>query len=228
MIRAVLFDLDDTLYDERHYYASAFAVIARELAARGAGAREELQSYLLALHGESRDRVFDRAAAQRNFPAAWVPELVALCRAHQPSLVLPEPTRRVLAALPRQYRVGCVTDGWAGVQRAKLASLGLRPLLDAVVIADDLGRAYWKPHPRPLLICCAMLQVRPQEAVFVGDHPERDVRGARRAGLRCIRLRAPGRYFAAYESPWTADAEIHEIAEVAGALAALEAGRLCA
>jgi putative hydrolase of the HAD superfamily len=228
MIQAVLFDLDDTLYPESDYFAGALGEIARVLEARGVGEREELQTYLLSLHRQDRDRVFDRAARQRRFPSAWVGELVARCRAHRPSLRLPEQSRRLLMHLRKQYRIGCVTDGWAAVQRGKIAALGLEPLVDALVVTDELGRPFWKPHPRPLLVCCAMLHTSPREAVFVGDHPDRDMLAARRAGLRCVRLRRPDGYFANHESRWTADATIGDLAMLEEALARLDTRRMSA
>jgi putative hydrolase of the HAD superfamily len=56
----------------------------------------------------------------------------------------------VLPRLRRIYGVGCVTNGRAVVQRNKLRGLQAGDLFDAVVVADELGREYWKPHPLPL------------------------------------------------------------------------------
>ena len=61
---------------------------------------------------------------------------------------------------------------------------------------DELGRDYWKPDPRSFQICCQRLEVTPAESVFVGDYPARDMRGARTAGLRSIRMTHPSGYFA--------------------------------
>lgn len=221
MIRTVLFDLDDTLYPEGEYYRSGFAVVAACLEERGVGPAEANRALFEQLHfGEGRERVFDKAAARLEFPAAWIPELVRAFHDHRPRLQLPQESAEVLAQLRGRYRLGIVTDGHAAVQRRKLEALELADRVDAIVITDDLGREYWKPHPLPFWNCCQRLESPPDEAVFVGDHPERDIQGARRAGLRAIRLRRPDSYFAslATSEAYPADREIRQLAELPGLL----------
>jgi putative hydrolase of the HAD superfamily len=65
-----------------------------------------------------------------------------------------------------------------------LTALGLREDLDDVMLAGELGVA--KPDPRAFALALARLGVLASGAVSVGDHPERDVEAARRAGLRAI------------------------------------------
>jgi putative hydrolase of the HAD superfamily len=201
MLRGVIFDLDDTLYEERQFVRGGFAEVARELERRGAGPADEAQRWLEHYHfAESRAGVFQKLAHRLGFPEAWIPELVALFRAHRPQLALAADAVEVLPRLRRRYRLGCVTDGWADVQRRKVAALGIEPYLDALVVADELGRDFWKPHARPFRECCALLGVEPAEALVVGDNPERDVAGARAAGLRSARIRRDGCYFAGAET----------------------------
>jgi putative hydrolase of the HAD superfamily len=206
MIRAVLFDLDDTLYPEAEFYRSGFAVAAEELQRRGCGPAAAIRAVLEAIHfQQSRQGVFDAAAARLGFPAAWVPQLIALFHEHSPRIDLPAESARMLARLRPRYRLGIVTDGHAEVQRKKIRALGVASLVDAVVVADDLGREHWKPDPLAFLACCRALNVDPGQSVFVGDNPQRDMLGARRAGIRGIRLRQG--FFrdhddAAWETPW--------------------------
>jgi putative hydrolase of the HAD superfamily len=225
MIRAILFDLDDTLYVERDFILGGFAAVAAHVAGRGFGPPARVQALLEEIHlGEGRDRVFDKAAARLGFPEHWVPDLVHVFRSHAPVIAPAADVTPTLARLRARYKLGCVTDGWLDVQKRKLAALGLAPLLDAVVIADEHGRAYWKPHPLPFLNCCRLLGIQPGEAVFVGDNPERDIRGARGVGMACIRLRRDRGYFGAPPPPSDApDAEITGLAELETVLTALEA-----
>jgi putative hydrolase of the HAD superfamily len=97
----------------------------------------------------------------------------------------------VPAALERlraRYRIGLVTDGDPGIQRAKLRALGLGDAFDVVVLSDELGRGYRKPHPAPFTAALFALGVAPREALFVGDRPDKDVAGAAAAGMACIRV----------------------------------------
>ena len=197
MIRAVLFDLDDTLYPEASYVRSGFRAVGAELAARGVGEAEASGDVFASIHfGEGRDRVFNKAAERLGFPAEWVGDLVGVYRNHRPrGLELFEDARRVLDALRGSYALGIVTDGWLVTQSAKRDALGVAELVDCVFLTDTLGRAMWKPHPEPFRRCLAALGVSASEAVFVGDNPERDVEGALNAGLRPVWLRRDEAYF---------------------------------
>ncbi len=198
MIRAVLFDLDDTLYAESSYVRSGFAAVGRALEARGHGDGDAATELFCGIHfGEGRDHVFDKAADRLGFPREWVPELVRAYREHRPTgLALFDEVPALLADLRTQYRVGVVTDGWTVIQSNKVAALGLEAHVDHVMLTDSLGRAHWKPHPLPFQRCLAALGVEdPRDAVFVGDNPERDIEGAHNAGLVPLWLRREGAYF---------------------------------
>lgn len=211
MIRAVLFDLDDTLYPEIEFIRGGFRLVAEFLAARGLGSPEETAAIFEDFHWRgNRDRVFQQAAAQVGYPEAWIPELVWVYRRYQPQLVLPEETRRVLHALCGHNRLGVITDGHREVQWRKVRSLGIEQLVDVIVTTDDFGRRRWKPDPQPFLTACRALRVQPPECVFVGDHPIRDIHGAARLGMKTIRIRRGDGYFANSQNqePFLPDAEI--------------------
>jgi FMN phosphatase YigB (HAD superfamily) len=61
-IKAILFDLDDTLYDEVDFYRSGFTAVGAHLEARGIGIRDEIVDLLLRFHVEDdRERVLQAA-----------------------------------------------------------------------------------------------------------------------------------------------------------------------
>ncbi len=222
MIRAVIFDLDDTLYEERQFFRSGFNAVAEFLAKRGIGpASDVVQALEHFHHQEGREQVFQKLAVRMGFPPEWIQEMVSVFRQHRPAIHLCEDARTVLPRLRQRFRLGCVTDGWAAVQRAKLAALGVAPPLDAVDVAADFGRPFWKPHPLPFQKCCVALGVPPEEAVFVGDNPERDLAGARSAGMLAIRMRRAGSYFEfrATGSPAAAIAEVRDLFQLEEVLA---------
>lgn len=201
MLRAILFDLDDTLYEERQFFRSGFLAVAEWLEQRGVGPRIPTAELLEHFHQhDGREDVFQKLAVSLAFPSEWVPELVSVFRAHKPDIQLADDVREVLPRLRRQHKLGCVTDGWASVQRAKLEVLGVDSLLDVVVVADDYGRERWKPHSFPFQKCCELLGAAPADSMFVGDNPDRDILGARNAGLSAVRIRRAGGYFARLDS----------------------------
>ena len=196
MIEAIIFDLDDTLYPEIAYIRSAFATVAEFLADRGIGSRHQILSLLEHIHWEiDRDRVFQHAARRLNFDPAWIPHLIRMVRSHAPKIELPPETRSVLVQLCRHFRLGIVTDGHREVQRRKIAALDLASMMDVIVCTDDLGRPFWKPDPLPFLTACRTLKTDPSRAVFVGDHPRRDIWGAARLGMKTVRIARYDGYF---------------------------------
>jgi len=221
--RALIFDLDDTLYPEAEYSAQAFASAAERLARRGVGSRDELARRLMDLHRqEDRDHVFDRASETIGFPRAWIPELIAAHRATHPTLQLWPGVRDVLGRLRAGWRLAILTDGHAVVQRAKLAALGVEASVDAVVINDELGRQAWKPSPLGVHECLRRLDAAPSAAILIGDNPDRDLRAAQGAGVAGVRVRRPDSYFARVPTPpGLAQAEIEDLQGLEGAIARL-------
>lgn len=189
---AVIFDLDDTLYPERRFALSGHAALARALGERTGMPVGVLFRFLarrFQRHG--REGLLQAFCAAHGLPMADVPEYVDLIRSHTPRLRLPRVTREVLVTLREQgLRLGVLTNGLPGTQRAKVASLGLASYVDAITYAQEHA-----PEGKPSRACFAAvigrLAVAPAQAVFVGDHPEKDIAGAAAAGLGTIWV--PGR-----------------------------------
>jgi putative hydrolase of the HAD superfamily len=89
-----------------------------------------------------------------------------------------------LAALRRAGRRCAVVSNFDGRLPGLLDALGLLAALDAVVVPGSVGAA--KPDPRIFAAALARLGARPDEAVFVGDDHERDLAGARAAGIAAV------------------------------------------
>ena len=79
-------------------------------------------------------------------------------------------------------KIGIVSNGSTAVQEAKIKQLGLSLLVDAVLISEREGIR--KPNPEIFHLALARLGVEGSQAWFVGDNPDDDVAGAVAAGLR--------------------------------------------
>jgi len=103
---------------------------------------------------------------------------------------LSDDTSSTLDALRQRGKLlGMITNGPTVWQQRKIDALGLGGRFDAVLISEAEGVS--KPDPRIFARAVERLGVAPHEAMFVGDHPEIDVAGAKAAGLVAIWKRVP-------------------------------------
>jgi putative hydrolase of the HAD superfamily len=238
--RAVLFDLDDTLFPQSAWLDGAWAAVAAAAvrvagpdsgrhdsgphdaglhdAGRFKAGRFEAALRRVAGRGTAQGGIIDKALAETGLDVPVAP-LVDVFRSHRPERLEPYPgVAHGLARLARTVPLGLVTDGEPGIQRGKVAALGLGPFFRAVVFSDELGRQRRKPDPAPFLAALEMLGVAAGAVVFVGDNPAKDVAGAAALGMTTIRVRT-GEY-AQSEASVPAD---HDVATVADALTLLDA-----
>jgi putative hydrolase of the HAD superfamily len=187
--RAILFDLDDTLYPLRSFVRSGFVACAEFLhRAMGLDPREVLLVLLAASDGPDRGRELQVCAEQFGLTDAIVGTLVDVIRHHDPTLRLPRASREVLAALRGRWRLGVVTNGLPDLQARKAKALGLPRLVDTIVYANALGDGRGKPQPEPFLEAARRLSVSPDRTLFVGDDLRCDMFGAGQVGMRTVQL----------------------------------------
>lgn len=199
--RAVLFDLDDTLYDQAIPFARAVHAVVGPIegatdAALYAASRAH-SGEIFAAYGEGRDPT--QAMYARRMIATLadfdcpVTEDVALqiqrrymARTGNP-IELSAPMRGLLDDLAaRNVRLGVVTNGNGERQRAKARQLGLDRWMPAraIVVSEDVGLA--KPDPAIFALGAQRLDVPAEACVFVGDSIDADVRGAQAAGMAAV------------------------------------------
>ena len=94
--------------------------------------------------------------------------------------------RAALGRLGCRFRLGVVTNGIDRVQRARLAASRLARYFEVVVTSEACGFA--KPDPRILEAALGALELRPREAVYVGDDVAVDGGAARAAGVPFVWL----------------------------------------
>ena len=197
-IDAVLLDLDDTIYPQSAWLSGAWEDIARAASALGADGEALCRAlHAEAAHGSDRGRIIDGALAAIGADDVPVGPLVDVFRRHRPGRLWPYPgAGEALQFLMSRVRVALVTDGDPAVQRGKLRALHLEHAFDAVVLSDELGRSFRKPHPAPLLRAAMALGVDRRACVVIGDRPAKDVAAAAAARMRAVRVRTGeyGRY----------------------------------
>jgi putative hydrolase of the HAD superfamily len=229
-LRAVVFDLDDTLYPEREYVLSGFREVAAWSEAHLDLAEESSYKELEALFLSGlRGNIFDVWLASHSLiEDSLISTLVRVYREHEPAIGPFPEIPSILQGLKAGYRLGLLSDGWLGVQRRKLAALKLSRYFDCIVFSDEWGREAWKPNVHCFNMLLERLAISAAEAVYVGDNPTKDFLGARKAGLDTIWIRRPGLLYTHLE-PATADHKpnisITSILELDSALHQLLEGR---
>jgi len=197
-VRAVLFDLDNTLVDFLRMKRTASDAAARAMVAAGADfafAPRDPGEVLFEEYAEDieGDRVFERFLrthhrATIGLNAHQVDRITAAAvNAYLRAKMLhtePYPgVRRVTLELARRgLRMGVVTDAPRFKAYARLDAAGLVDAFDFVLTLTDHGER--KPSERPFRAALDLLQLPPHQVLMVGDWPERDMVGAKAVGLR--------------------------------------------
>ncbi|WP_210588061.1 HAD family hydrolase [Streptomyces sp. GESEQ-35] len=198
-IRAVVWDVDDTLFD---YTTADRAGMRAHLAVEGLlGGYGSVEQALVrwrevtdrqwarfaagevSFEGQRRDRV--RAFLEEELTDAeadaWFLRYIAHYEAGWALFpdVLP-----VLDALAASHRHAVLSNSSLTVQDRKLRRLGVHDRFEAILCAAELGVS--KPEAGAFHAACEALGLAPQQVAYVGDHPEIDGRGAADAGLLSV------------------------------------------
>ena len=188
-IRAVIFDLWETLIDWDQAAAAAMLAKVRALAGDEFHARWS--------SSQTRYTAPVRTAlAEAGVPAELMDEVCGIRLDYVRRCLVPRPgavdTLRHLSE--RGYRIGLITVCSEDVETLWPES-EFAGLFDAEVFSNAV--ALTKPDPRIYLHCCELLGVEPHEAVFVGDGANDELGGAERVGMKAILIHRPGE-----EPPW--------------------------
>ncbi len=216
-IKAIIFDLDNTLVDFMDMKHQAVRAAARAMVDHGLpGPVERVEERLYSVYerrGIEYQEVLDLfleeelGAVDHRLLAAGI---VAYRRAREASLVLYPHVKSTLTALLRRgYRLAVLSDAPARQAWLRLANLDLLHFFDQVITHEDTGK--YKPAPEPFQHALDKLELGPAEVLMVGDWPARDIAGAAALGMRSA-LAVYGCEFDTGEH--NADYVLHDIADL--------------
>lgn len=204
-IEAVLFDVDDTLFDRNKAQDLVLEIIVREMPAifedldydevRRAFAESDRISSAEYYSGTLQEGFRTRRSKLfleflRLDRSLWE-EIAALYVKRYPTVYspvggLPE----VIDELAKTYKLGVVSNGFPDVQYRKLETLRIRERFGCIVLSEEVDMC--KPEPAIFHHAAALLNVPPHACVYVGDLFDMDVVGAKRAGMRACWLNPSG------------------------------------
>lgn len=226
MIRAIIFDLDNTLTDfMRMKEAAIESGIDGMLDAGLAIPKDEIRRRIWDVYrreGIEYQQVFDRVLEADGAidPKVLAAGIVAYRRARASTLVLyPHVQFTLLELVKRGLSLAVVSDAPRAQAWLRLASLSLHNLFDHVVTFEDTGKR--KPSPEPFQKALDLLGVDAGEALMVGDWAERDMVGASQLGIRTVFARY-GDTFGTQDPG--ADYELADIMDLLGIVDGLNGG----
>jgi putative hydrolase of the HAD superfamily len=193
MFKAVLFDLDGTLFDRT---TSVTAGLQRQYARFAQDLQGIPQEVYLARFLALENRGYVKKTLvypQLAQEFGWSPALAqTLCddyyaRYHDDCLGFPGLAQMLADLRALGLKLGLVTNGWAQIQRGVIRALALEPYLDAILISETEGVR--KPDARIFQRALARLGVDAAQTLFVGDHPVNDIDGAQQAGMKAVWMR---------------------------------------
>ncbi|MCX8175484.1 MAG: HAD-IA family hydrolase [Candidatus Micrarchaeota archaeon] len=191
MLKAILFDLDNTLIDFSGFKRESALAAAKAM--RKAGVKEsEKAIYSRIFEAYERFGIEYRSTFTEVLRSLGVEDRNLFEHARQAAIIaytkkkyeLIKPRQkaiRTLSALRSRYKLGIVTDAPKDKAWQRLILAGLDHLFYPVVTFSDTEAK--KPSPAPFLRALELLKVMPKEALFVGDMLERDIIGAKKAGM---------------------------------------------
>lgn len=190
MIKAVVFDLDNTLVDfmamkRQAVDAAITAMIDAGLNMNFGDVKEHVDK-IYGEQGIEYQKVFDELLTNilgRIDHKMLSAGIVAYRRAREAALKpYPHVSATLMELVKRGVRLAVLSDAPTREAWLRLCYINFHHIFDYVVTFDDTGRR--KPDPAPFQLALTMLGVQPGEAIMVGDWAERDMVGAAAVGMR--------------------------------------------
>jgi putative hydrolase of the HAD superfamily len=201
MIKAVIFDLDDTLYGyealDKEARMRVRALVCGEL---GIAAEDYEEAYAYG-RGETKRQLGDVAAShnrllycQKTLEYLGVNPMPLSLRMYEAywgtfleKMQLFDGAREFMDRM-RAHGITMMicTDLTAHIQHRKIEALGIAGDIKYLVTSEEAGKE--KPAPDMFALCLKKLGVKPEEVCCLGDSPVKDVEGAKAAGMRAVRF----------------------------------------
>jgi len=186
---AVIFDLDNTLYDAEEFFSGAFAKISNYLSAKYGISQIKIYKRLMKLWREKTSMygyLFNDLL--NNFGIVGeIGNLVKLFNEYEGEI---KPYSDVIPTLrklrEKKCKLGIVSDGTVERQKKKIKILGIADFFDAIIYTKEIGSP--KPSHIPFLKALEKLSVIPQNSFYVADNPKIDFVGAKKIGMRTVRI----------------------------------------
>lgn len=231
-VKAVIFDIEDTLYDSSLQMRMARLNAVRAMIEAGLPADlenaykklEEVVEEYGPHYNKHFDRLLERLGLKWN-PRVIAAGVVAYRETSQAYLKpFPDTFPTLIKLRDQKYRLGVVSDGVAVKEWQKLIQLGVHHLFHSVIISEEQGIT--ELTSKIFERCLKELSVKPKESLYVSSRLNKAIQHANKAGLISVRL-IRGDYY--IEKPESAEAsakyEIEKLSEIFDIIKVVEASQ---
>ena len=190
MIKAILFDLDNTLLDFMKMKNLAVNAAVKSMIFAGLNVKQEKAVEdiynIYEEYGYEYQEVFDlflkNTIGKVNYKILAV-GIISYKKAKESSLMLYKNVDKTLLKLTKMgLKIGVISDAPSREAWIRICSMNLEHIFDTVVTLHEKG--IHKPSPEPFKKAIKDLDVSPNETIMVGDWPERDIKGANQVGMK--------------------------------------------
>lgn len=189
-MKAIIFDLDYTIFDMKQYLFGAFEKISSYLSKKHYLSKERIYNKLIELLNEKTSNylyLFNDLLEHFNLKEN-IKEIVNLFNNYEGDFTPYPNVIKILKVLKkRKFKLGIITDGNVDRQKRKINNLNISDFFDSIIYTKELN------HPKPSLIpfieIVKDLNINPEKSFYIADNPLVDFKGAKEAGFNTIRIK---------------------------------------
>ncbi len=189
MISTIIFDLDFTLYDMRQVLNSSMINVITELSIKTGVDRDKIERCFhinIKQNGILHDRLFNSILEDLDMDLSLLKFCITKYHQHIPEKL--EPYHGVEELLEKyqalNYHLILFTDGRYKTQRRKVEALQIERYFNSIVFTSLLSN----PKPSAFQELIEQKNLAPHQCVMVGDHPIKDIAGAKKNGVKAVRV----------------------------------------
>ncbi|WP_055107847.1 HAD family hydrolase [Paenibacillus ihumii] len=187
-IQAVIFDLDNTILDRKSTF-NRFVISFVRRYFQHLEDTEHIMNRIIYLDQDGykdKDELFSELLEE--LPWAMKPGITELLDYYRVNYVanasLMEYAYETITYARQKYKLGLITNGRNAIQYGKIDQLGIRHDFDLIIVSEEAGIK--KPNVKIFEMAIEKFDLRPEQCLYIGDHPINDIEGAGRAGMETI------------------------------------------